>query len=138
MVMLVWWILSLFGICSFGWLPVMIDAILTTIGTIIIPAERGEEVSPNDVVGLISLSVAIYAFCSQFLSLSLPFWCVFISPIWFLVAVFFPGGFTITNFILNAVGVMSVPVWVFVVGGIADLLIIALIIYAIVISVRSN
>lgn len=133
MIMLVWWILSLFGICSFGWLPVMIDAIIAVIVSVVF-LTNNESDDLKLYVPISIIGIAIYAFCAQFLSLSLPFWCVFISPIWFIVALFFPGGFTITNFVLNTIGVISVPMWVFVVGGLADAL---MLIAIIVITVKT-
>ncbi len=133
MIMLVWWILSLFGICSFGWLPVMIDAIIAVIVSVVF-LTNNESDDLKLYVPISVIGVAIYAFCAQFLSLSLPFWCVFISPIWFIVALFFPGGFTITNLVLNIIGVISVPMWVFVLGGLADAL---MLIAIIVITVKT-
>ena len=133
MVMLVWWILSLFGVCSFGWLPVMIDAIIAVIVSVVF-LTNNESDDLKLYVPISVIGVAIYAFCAQFLSLSLPFWCVFISPIWFILALFFPGGFTITNLVLNIIGVISVPMWVFVVGGLADAL---MLIAIIVITVKT-
>lgn len=138
MVMLVWWILSLFGVCSFGWLPVMIDAIITTIACVVMNNDSEEDKLSTDIICIVSIGVAIYAFCAQFLSLALPFWCVFISPVWFLVAFFVPGGFTITNVIFNVVGIMSVPLWVFIVGGVVDAIVIAILIYDIVSHVRNK
>lgn len=134
MVMLVWWVLSLFGICSFGWIPVMIDAIITVIVSVAIMTNEDSDdlmlYIPMSIIG-----VAIYAFCAQFLSISLPFWCVFISPIWFIVALFLPGGFTITNILLNIIGVMSVPMWLFIVGGLTDAL---MLIVLIVITIKTH
>lgn len=117
----------------------MIDAIIVMIAAVAIPTSSGDEHKTSaDIICISAIGVAVYAFCAQFLSLTLPFWCVFISPVWFIIALFVPGGFTITNIILNAVGVMGVPIWVFIIGVIADVLIIGLMIWSLITSVRNK
>lgn len=137
MVMLVWWILSLFGVCNFGWLPVMIDAIITSVAVLAYSTTKNDD-SLESFVAVPLIGIALYSFSAQFLSLSLPFWCVFISPVWFFIACLLPGGFTITNIILKSLEIMLLPMWVYIIGGLADAIILALMIWMPIDSYRNK
>lgn len=117
MVMIVWFILSLFGVCSFTWLPVLIDTGLYTIYAII--NLNDDRYLPN-AIGTLTLGVAGFSFYKFFFDLSISTWWIFLSPIAFPVMVFFPGGLTITNLIFSHYGLMELPTWGLIVGIVID------------------
>lgn len=132
MIMLVWWILSLFGVCEFTWLAVVIDLSVSTV--LSMPSiDEGPVPTP-----LLTMSGAIFAVCKHFLSLSISGWWILAAPVWFVLAAFIPGGFTITNLLLSHFGLMALPTWAFVVGIVGDVGMLIALIAAIVVGIRSK
>ena len=125
MVMLVWWILSLLGVCSFTWLPVLIDLAVSVV--YILCTSNGDYY--KDTLGSALLGAVVFAVCKQFLALDCSGWWILLSPVWLVAAMFIPGGFTITNLLLKKFAIMSVPVWVIVVGIICDVTSLIFVIY---------
>ena len=69
-----------------------------------------------------SCPICWFAFAKTFWSLSLGWGWIFISPVWFILAFYIPGGFTITNLICNSNGIMNVPTWGLIVGIVIDVI----------------
>jgi len=131
-VILVWWILSLLGVCSFNpWIALIADSIISIIVLIFSTDEATSS------IGIIFPGIATFAICKQFFSLSISGWWILLSPLWFNLALIFPGGFTLTNYLLNKYSLMIIPTWVTVIGIIADILLLALII-GMIIDSRKN
>lgn len=118
MIMLVWWILSLFGVCEFTWLPVMIDCGLSTLCMVF----STDDSYAANVTALLPAGVGIFALCKHFLALDASGWWLLLSPVWLVVAFFVPGGYTITNLVLSHHGIMALPTWVLIVGIVADVI----------------
>lgn len=128
MVMLVWWILSLCGVCEFTWLPVVID-----IGISMFFAMITEE---NALIWL--FGPFIFALCKVCMPFNLSGWWILLSPVWFVLAFLVPGGFTITNIIFNNLGFMDVPTWAMVVSIISDIVTLGAVIALIVTEIRDR
>ena len=97
MVMLVWFILSLCGVCDFTWLPVFIDAILAAI----LLAAKEENNLGRDLLCIVAVGVAGFAFYKFFFDLAISAWWILASPIATFVVMLFPGGFTIANYLFK-------------------------------------
>ena len=119
MVMLVWWILSLFGVCEFTWLPVLADALLVGFyGTSI----WGNDSTLSPLSSDAAFGIAYFAFLKHYFGLSLSTWWLLAFPIVFLVAFLFPGGFTILNLLFQHFGWMQLPTWGLIASIVADVL----------------
>lgn len=134
MVMLVWLVLSLCGVCEFTWLPVFIDAVI--VGSILGVKEKSSH--SRLILANVSLGVALFAFYKFFFGLNVSIWWILISPIAMLIMLLFPGGITITNFILKSYGLMTLPAWGMIVGIILDILTLILLIYIIADSIKNK
>ncbi len=119
MVMLVWYILSLFGVCSFTWLPVFIDTLLTAF---ICGAQQDNDSFLNNCLCTVCLGLSGFAFYKFFFALSISGWWAFASPIAMLIVLLFPGGFTIVNLLFKHFGLMTLPTWGLIVGIVLDVL----------------
>ncbi|MGN0115122.1 MAG: hypothetical protein ACI396_07315 [Acutalibacteraceae bacterium] len=131
MVMLVWWILSLFGVCSFTWLPVFIDAIIVALSSAVhySSASEDEDLLSELIWVSITLGIAAFAFYKFFFGLTISAWWILAAPIAIIIIFFVPGGFTITNLLFKYFGLMTLPTWGFIVGIVIDVFtVIALII----------
>lgn len=130
MVMLVWWILSLFGICEFTWLVVAIDFFLG----IFLYCINGVVTESTGLltIGLGSIGCCLFAVCKFFFGLTLNGWWILLAPVWLAIAAFLPGGFTLTNYLLQKFGLMTVPLWVYIVGAVVDVFYFVALIYALV------
>lgn len=133
MVMFVWWVLSLFGVCEFTWLPVFIDLALSSVGLIFSSDSPG-----GATVFLATCGGAVFAFCKYFLGMTASGWWILLSPVWFFVAALLPGGFTLTNWICTTLGVVEFPTWCWVVAIIADVILLASEIVGIVSSIKEK
>ena len=133
MVMLVWFILSLCGVCEFTWLPVAIDLGAFVIITCFFNSEGSIDVYQNAFIG-----GCIFATCKYFLSLSISGWWILATPVWFIIAFYVPGGFTITNLLLDKFYLMDLPTWALVVGIIGDVLSLLTVILTVVENVKGT
>lgn len=134
MVMLVWFILSLCGVCDFTWLPVFIDAILAAI----LLAAKEENNLGRDLLCIVAVGVAGFAFYKFFFDLAISAWWILISPIATFVVMLFPGGFTITNYLFKNLGLMNLPTWGLIVGIVLDVIFLVILIALIVDSIKSS
>ena len=118
MVTIIWLILSLVGVCSFSWWPVLVEAlvllILTAVVTLGHPGEWASFFMAT--TGGFAVFAALKLFCG--LSLS-PLWLA-AAPVWNLAALVIPGGYTIGAIILSKMGMMSLPTWIFMVALLID------------------
>lgn len=135
MLTLIWWILSLCKVCSFSWLPVLIDSI---IGVVLFfkrsfdSFDAQQEDLPSGLCAFYSLGIAAFAFYKLFFSMTISAWWILLSPIVFILLLIIPGGLTIFNLITKNHGLLILPTWGLVVGIILDVL---LIVFTIVIIV---
>jgi len=134
MVMLVWFILSLCGVCDFTWLPVFIDAILAAI----LLAAKEENNLGRDLLCIVAVGVAGFAFYKFFFDLVISSWWILVSPIATFVVMLFPGGFTITNYLFKNLGLMNLPTWGLIVGIVLDVIFLVILIALIVDSIKSS
>lgn len=118
MVTFVWWILSLFSVCEFTWLPIVIDTGLTVLN----PMNYLDDSDSGVFTVPISAGICLFATCKHWFSLTISGWWVLLSPVWFLIAFILPGGFTLTNYLLGHFGLMTVPGWVFITGIVVDVI----------------
>ena len=94
MVSLVWFILSLCKVCSFSWWPVFIEGIIAFI--VFIFFYSGSNNLSAGFSGIFSLGVMAFAGLKLFCGLTISPWWMLIAGIWLALAMFFPGGFTLT------------------------------------------
>lgn len=134
MVMLVWFILSLCGVCDFTWLPVFIDAILAAI----LLAAKEENNLGRDLLCIVAVGVAGFAFYKFFFDLAISAWWILASPIATFVVMLFPGGFTIANYLFKNFGLMNLPTWGLIVGIVLDVIFLVIIIALILDSIKSS
>ena len=120
MVMLVWWILSLFGVCEFTWLPVLIDFGLG--GLYMCFAGTTGESGFQSFFGEVALGFASFACGKCFYSLTISGWWMLLAPVWLMIAILVPGGFTITNILFNKFNLITLPTWGLVVGIVVDVI----------------
>ena len=133
MVSFVWFILSLFDVCTFSWWPVLIEfSVYALCGCISMcfTDDPGE----NAMAVVECMGSVIFAFAKLFLGLSISNWWYLPSGLWFILALIVPGGFTITNLVFSHYGWMELPTWVFVVGIVVDALEVIMVIAAIVVN----
>lgn len=119
MVSFVWWILSLFGVCAFSWWPVLIEGLVMAVAVPIISVLLRDD---TGIEYLLGVCMSIFAAAKLFLGLSISGWWILAGPIWFTLASFIPGGFTITNLVFSHFGLMECPTWLLVVGIVCDVL----------------
>lgn len=134
MVMLVWFILSLCGVCDFTRLPVFIDAILAAI----LLAAKEENNLGRDLLCIAAVGVASFAFYKFFFDLAISAWWILISPIATFVVMLFPGGLTIVNYLFKNFGLMNLPTWGLIVGIVLDVISLVFLIALIVDSIKSS
>lgn len=134
MVMLVWFILSLCGVCDFTWLPVFIDAILAAI----LLAAKEENNFGKDLLCIAAVGVASFAFYKFFFDLAISSWWILLSPIAGVVVMLFPGGYTIANYLFKNFGLMNLPTWGLIVGIVLDVIFLVIIIALIVDSIKNK
>lgn len=134
MVMLVWFILSLCGVCDFTWLPVFIDAILAAI----LLAAKEENNLGRDLLCIVAVGVAGFAFYKFFFDLAISALWILISPIATFVVMLFPGGFTIANYLFKNYELMNLPTWGLIVGIVLDVIFLVILIALIVDSIKNS
>lgn len=103
MVSLIWFILSLFKICAFSWIPVFIESIAMLIFIAI-----KFEMNGTNVLFCVSCGLVLFSGLKVFLGLSLSAWWLFLAPLVALALFFVPGGFTILTLVLYFTGLISV------------------------------
>lgn len=118
MVTIIWLILSLVGVCSFSWWPVLVEALVLLILTAVVTLGHPGEWASFFMVtmGGFAVFAALKLFCG--LSLS-PLWLA-AAPVWNLAALVIPCGYTIGAIILSKMGMMSLPTWIFMVALLID------------------
>lgn len=118
MVTIIWLILSLVGVCSFSWWPVLVEALVLLILTAVVTLGHPGEWASFFMVtmGGFAVFAALKLFCG--LSLS-PLWLA-AAPVWNLAALVIPGGYTIGAIVLSKMGMMSLPTWIFMVALLID------------------
>ena len=118
MVTIIWLILSLVGVCSFSWWPVLVESLVLLILTAVVTLGHPGEWASFFMVtmGGFAVFAALKLFCG--LSLS-PLWLA-AAPVWNLAALVIPGGYTIGAIILSKMGMMSLPTWIFMVALLID------------------
>ena len=72
MVILIWFVLSLIGVCKFTWLPVLIDAIIF----ICIASLEKDESIMNNILCTIFIGVAGFSFYKFFFGLAVSAWWI--------------------------------------------------------------
>lgn len=118
MVSLVWFILSLLGVCRFSWWPVLIESILAYIYGLIGNVDGGNNGAV--IILLIGSGFMPFAVYKLFCGLTLSPWWLLAAPFWNIIALAFPGGYTISGILLEKYGLMTMPTWVLVVSVILD------------------
>jgi len=136
MVSIVWFILSLFGVCAFTWLPIFIDAVITLCLLVFMNPEGKNDTQNFATIAV--MSVAYFAFYKSFFALTVSGWWVLLAPVAMPVAALFPGGFTIVNLLLDKNGLIALPTWGLVVGIILDVLIAGIMVYTIIEEVKNK
>lgn len=126
MLTLVWWVLSLFKVCTLTWLPVFIDAAILSVLLFAGMGDNDEEPIPKSLVLLATFGVAVFAFLKFFCCLSFSGWWVLSSAVLGIIALLFPGGFTIMNLLFKFLKLMILPTWVLIVGIVLDVIILIL------------
>ena len=118
MVTIVWLILSLIGVCSFSWWPVLVESLVLLILTAVVTLGHPGEWASFFMVtmGGFAVFAALKLFCG--LSLS-PLWLA-AAPVWNLAALVIPGGYTIGAIVLSKMGMVSLPTWIFMVALLID------------------
>lgn len=118
MVTIIWLILSLVGVCSFSWWPVLVESLVLLILTAVVTLGHPGEWASFFMVtmGGFAVFAALKLFCG--LSLS-PLWLA-AAPVWNLAALVIPGGYTIGAIVLSKMGMMSLPTWIFMVALLID------------------
>ena len=137
MVMIVWFILSLFGVCQFSWIPVMIDAAVSSLVLLINSRQKNDNYT-TDVLCEITIGIAVFAFYKVFCGLAISGWWILLSPIAIFVMLLVPGGITIVNLIFKSNGLISLPAWVLIIGIILDLLMLFGLTCALVDTIKSK
>mgnify|MGYP000162807515 CR=1 FL=1 len=126
MVSIVWFILSLFKVCAFTWLPVLIDSIILSfiIGN---KQAKGDDLLQN--IAVIALTgISIFAFQKFFFNLSVSnWWIIAYALLGGIFIVILPGGFTASNLILKHFGLMQLPTWGLIVGIVLDIIFIGVV-----------
>ena len=126
MVSIVWFILSLFKVCAFTWLPVLIDSIILSfiIGN---KQAKGDDLLQN--IAVIALAgISIFAFQKFFFNLSVSnWWIIAYALLGGIFIVILPGGFTASNLILKHFGLMQLPTWGLIVGIVLDIIFIGVV-----------
>lgn len=118
MVSIVWLILSLFKVCAFTWLPVLIDSGLITLLILILDFTIAEdEFGAN---ALPSMGVFMFAIYKYFFGLAISNWWILLSTIPAMIILLLPGGFTAFNLLFNHFGLAMVPQWAVIVGIVLD------------------
>lgn len=125
----------MFGVCSFTWLPVFIDAAIAGVFAVVMSTD-GDIAS--QVTGIGILGVSVFAFYKYFFSLAISPWWILASPVVVLILAIFPGGFTIANVLLNNAGLMAMPLWGFIIGAVIDIIYLVIIVMIIVSSIRDR
>ena len=75
------------------------------------------------IISFIFFGFAVFFAAKLFCNLSISYWWLLLSPVWFVVAVLLPGAFTLTNWIFSSIlGVMQAPLWVYIVGIVFDII----------------
>lgn len=118
MVSIVWLILSLFKVCAFTWLPVLIDSGLLTLLILILDFTIAEDEFGTN--ALPSMGVFMFAIYKYFFCLTLPDWSVLLSTLPASVILLLPGGFTALNLLYNHSGFAMVPQWAVITGIVLD------------------
>ena len=124
---LIYWILCALGILEFTWWVPFVES-LAVVGM----GSDKDSLFANTVVSIIAQGIATFCFCCLFCDLQVNPWFVLISPVVFVVALYFPGGFTIFNLVMKHFGLMNPPIWVIVLGVIADIALL----YMLVMNIR--
>lgn len=94
MVSVIWFILSLFDVCSFSWWPVFIEGIILFLVFTICYTN-----SDDLVWGFLSVfncGVFVFAALKLFCDLTISPWWILLAWLWFLLALIIPGGLTFT------------------------------------------
>ena len=120
MVTIVWLILSLIGVCSFSWWPVLIESLLFMLIGLAGASDGGSKFMA--VIGLVMAGVFPFAAFKLFCGLNLSLWWLIAAPFWNLIAAAVPGGYTISAILLERYEFMTLPTWMLVVLIIVDIL----------------
>lgn len=120
MVTIIWLILSLVGVCSFSWWPMLIEALVLLILTAVVTLGHPEKRAFFFMVTMGGF--AVFAAGKLFCGLSLsPLWLA-AAPVWNLAALVIPGGYTIGAIVLSKMGMMELPTWIFMAALLIDAL----------------
>lgn len=121
MVTIVWLILSLIGVCSFSWWPVLIESLLFMLIGLAGASDGGSKFMA--VIGLVMAGVFPFAAFKLFCGLNLSLWWLIAAPFWNVIAAAVPGGYTISAIFMERYGWMTVlPTWMLVVLILLDIL----------------
>ena len=127
MVSIVWLILSLFKVCAFSWLLVLIESIILSfiIGT---KQAKGDDDLLENIVTIALVGISIFAFQKFFFNLSVSnWWIIAYALLGGIFIVILPGGFTASNLILKHFGLMQLPTWGLIVGIVLDIIFIGVV-----------
>ena len=137
MVSIVWFILYLCKVCSFSWIPVLIEGVVGLIITIVISEKQEEDrrysfgrhkedTFASDVkftlAVLISVGCIFFSFYKLFFSLQISAWWLLLAPIVGALAIALPGGFTGLGLILANNGLCTLPKWGLIVSIVFDVI----------------
>ena len=118
MVTLIWFILSLVGVCSFSWWPVLIESVLAAV----ICGMNGGDSKGGALLANVFLGFVPFAGYKLFCGLTLSPWWLIAAPFWNFIAIVLPGGYTLSGILLERYGLMTMPTWVLVVSVVLDVL----------------
>lgn len=133
MVSFVWFILSLCKVCSFSWWPVFIEGIIVFLAFII-----NYSISNNYVTGIFAVfSVGVMAFAGLklFCGLTISPWWILLAGIWLALALFFPGGLSLTYLWFDHLNIITFSKGQFIFLIVVDILFVFILVYYIINSI---
>lgn len=133
MVSIIWFILSLFDVCSFSWWPVFIE------GIILFFASGFVYVLNEDIVsGALSVfycGAFVFAALKLFCGLTISPWWILLAWLWFVLALIVPGGLSITYLWFNHLNIITYSKWQLIFLIIVDAIFLVILIASVISSV---
>lgn len=119
MISTIWFILSLFRVCSFTWLPVFLETLLISVqlirknGSSRNFSPHGTYDTTSDFCIAVLTFICVYAFYKHFLHLGGPLWWIVFSPVYTLAVILIPGSMILVNHLLAEHHLIDLPQWAF-------------------------
>ncbi len=138
MITIIWLILSLFGVCSFTWLPIFLDTLIVASYLACKSSVSNQSSDNENLMCIAALSVSCFAFYKFFYAMTISGWWILLAPIAFVIVALFPGGFTIINLLFDKAGWITLPTWGLILGIVIDIFILVVEIASIIESVKNS